>query len=116
MQKYGKILKPPRDWRKNLQENPQIVDFERWKWHFRGLRLEIRGFLEGLDILEGLERLDILEELEKLDILEELEARQYAIAKHGESHHTFALRTRVCAQYKYRSFMFFAVTSVTQTL
>ena len=85
MQKYGKILKPPRDWRKNLQEKSQTVDFERWKWHFRGLRLEIRGFLEGLDILAELEKLDrlerldflegleILEQLEKLDILEELE-------------------------------------------
>ena len=89
----------------------------------RGQRLDVRGggFLEGLEELEeleGLGGLEVLEDLEELDALEELErleARRRAMTElKRKLNNNDAIRARVRAHY--RSFMFFAVTSVTQSL
>ena len=82
----------------------------------RNGRIDVRegDFLEGLEELEELEALEVLEVLEALEDLERLDARRRAMAKHGRKRNNNALYARVCAHY--RSFVFFAVTSVTQTL
>ena len=72
---------------------------------FQRLDVRGRGFLEELEVLE---------ELEGLEALEKLEAQQRAMTElKRKRNNNDAVRARVCAHY--RSFVFFAVTSVTQT-
>ena len=81
----------------------------------RNGRIDVRegDFLEGLEELEELEALEVLEVLEALEDLERLDARRRAMAKHGRKRNNNAQYARAYAQY--RSFVFFAVTSVTKT-
>ena len=75
----------------------------------------MRGRNGRIDVREGdfLEALEVLEVLEALEDLERLDARRRAMAKHGRKRNNNAQYARAYAQY--RSFVFFAVTSVTKT-